>query len=75
MEICVDGIGTTGVSADFEGFKFIEVDGTTQFLTASCPNPNQIVDLSQKRLIGFHVIVSDYLAGRRNIRAIAPIVD
>ena len=74
--MCVDGGGATSAS-DFEGFKFSEFDGDSDQLTPSCPNNDfHIYDLSlKKRLIGFHVTISDYTGGRQNIRSIAAIVD
>ena len=74
LHICVDTVAANSIDRDFVGFKFREINGNLVTLSPDCGEWN-IIDLTHKRLIGFNVIVSDYTTGRRNIRAIAPIVD
>ena len=81
IEICVDDQNSEGKNRDFEGFKFLEYgSSTTVDISADCPAENwKVLDLTNKRLIGFKVIISDHLSDDRecfkNIRSICPIVD
>ena len=75
--MCVDNQSSGNpINADFEGFIFTEYDDVVQELTPHCPHEEDwiSVDLTERRLIGFKVIESDY-AGKRNLRSIQLITD
>ena len=64
------------LNSDFEGFKFTEYDDVFQELTPHCHREEDwiSVDLTERRIIGFKVVESDYV-GKRNLRSIQLITD
>ena len=72
IQMCVDASNYHKYHSDFEGFIFTQYDDVVQELTPECPRVEDWipVDLTEKRLIGFKVIESDYIDGLRNIRSI-----
>jgi hypothetical protein len=74
IDICIDNENPVEIAKDFQSFTFYEYDGTVQTLQTGCQGVNK-VDLRRNRLIGFRVTEGDYVDGRRNIRAIGPILD
>ena len=75
--MCVDATVLYNHNSDFEGFILTEYDDVVQELTPKCNEEEDwiSVDLTEKRLIGFKVIESDYTDGRRNLRSIQVITD
>ena len=75
--MCVDASDYHKWHSDFEGFIFTEYDDRVQELVPKCDIEEDwiSVDLTEKRLIGFRTVESDYLNGRRNIRSIQLITD
>ena len=72
--ICVDSHSQTELNEDFKGFTFTS-ESNTQSLSAQCDGLYTDFDLTEKTLVGFRAIISDYGSGdRRNIRTICPIV-
>ena len=75
FEICVDNHSQTELNEDFKGFKFNFADSDTQTLSAQCDGLYTDFDLTEKTLVGFRTIISDFDSGdRRNIKTICPIV-
>ena len=73
VEICVDNVHAQGgAGADFEGFKFTEMDGQVTKLAAHCPKRADwvTIDLTDRRIIGFRVVESHWYSRFRNIRSI-----
>jgi hypothetical protein len=75
IKICVDAYpAASDIYHDFENFEFEDQDGVISMPSTGCQN-FMTEDLSENRLIGFQAVVSDYRAGRRNIRSLGVIVD
>ena len=74
LGICVDYHPTRLTYVDFEGFEFTDNDGNVETLSPDCSGDFEKIDLTDRKLIGFKVVVSDFIRERRNIRTICPIV-
>ena len=82
ISICVDDHNSEQ-EQDFEGFKFLQYDEVAPIeilpTSSGCSDGTfKVLDMTDKRLIGFKVIISDHLGsdGRySNIRQICPLVD
>ena len=59
LETCVDDHGPDHIISDFEGLYFTELDGDYISIAPGCA-PRDSWDLTNRRLIGFHVKVGDY---------------
>ena len=68
LGICVDTEHSNPKYYDFEGFQFTNTNGDVETLSPDCQGEFIQTDLRGRSLLGFQVIVSDFVNSYRNIR-------